>query len=354
MSFAHPLLAAALATLAAVAQAAPPPRALTAAEVFSKVAPSVWHVRTYDRDGLRLRQGSAVVIDQRTVVTNCHVLYRSSRIVLSQGKQLVEAKLRMWDTARDLCELRAAQLDAPAVELASMPQLAVGQTAYAVGSPLGLEQTLSNGLISSLRKDDEGRLERVQTTAPISSGSSGGGLFDERGRLIGITSSSLQSGSSDVTAQNLNFAIPSSFWIELPPRHEAARKKIEAGTPDPLAQALEMPEPSVAFKPTVTMPANPARWALTLNDRVPFLNDTKQQRFRGDFLSAPLPRAFAISDNGFLGVASGTTRDDPVGIADPQERALAFCRQVANKPCVIYAVDNEVLYQPPPGAPAAR
>ena len=74
---------------------------------------------------------------------------------------------------------------------------------YAVGAPRRLEQTISDGLLSGLRRAEDGSLTMVQTSAPISPGSSGGGLFDAHGRLIGITTSGLKE------SQNLNFAVPS-------------------------------------------------------------------------------------------------------------------------------------------------
>lgn len=347
-SFPHDALVRRLATLALAAGSLSSAQALTPAEVFAKVSPSVWHVRTYDRDGLRHRQGSAVVVDERTAVTNCHVLFWASRIVLSHGKTSVEATLRLSDPERDICELHAPQLKAPSVSLASMQALAVGQPAYAVGSPLGLELTLSAGLVSSLRNDDAGRLRTIQTTAPISSGSSGGGLFDDRGRLIGITSATAREES----AQNLNFAIPASYWLELPERHAAAARAVAEGKPSPLAKALVPRGPSITFKPSVTMPANPARSAFDFSDRVPFLNEAGQARFRQEFLKAPYPRAFALSDNGASAVASGLTRGEADLPPDPQERALAACERLAGKPCVVYALDGEVVFQPPPARPA--
>lgn len=82
--------------------------------------------------------------------------------------------------------------------------LKTGERVYAVGAPQGLELTLSEGLISGLRPTDDAQL--VQTSAPISPGSSGGGLFDSKGQLVGVTTLYLKEG------QNLNFAVPAE-WI---------------------------------------------------------------------------------------------------------------------------------------------
>jgi hypothetical protein len=85
-----------------------------------------------------------------------------------------------------------------------------GQRVYAIGSPQGLELTISEGIVSALRKVEEGTV--IQTTAPISPGSSGGGLFDLSGHLIGIMTFQHRYG------QNLNFALPADWIGQMRPR----------------------------------------------------------------------------------------------------------------------------------------
>ena len=92
----------------------------------------------------------------------------------------------------------------------STNEVRVGQRAYAIGAPQGLELTLSEGLISSLRATTNGSI--IQTTASISPGSSGGGLFDANGQLIGIVTFQSKTG------QNLNFALPAHWISEMKPR----------------------------------------------------------------------------------------------------------------------------------------
>jgi hypothetical protein len=109
-------------------------------------------------------------------------------------------------------------LDAPPAVLGSTRGLKVGQPVYAVGAPRGLELTLSSGIVSSLRRNllgndfPDDQLPIIQTDAAISGGSSGGGLFDGEGRLIGITSFGIRDG------QNLNFALPAEWIRDLPAR----------------------------------------------------------------------------------------------------------------------------------------
>lgn len=195
--------------------------ALTPAEVFAKVSPSTWGITTYDKDGLKLSSGSAVVIAPETLITNCHVLRKAARISVTAENISIGATLDMWDTLRDVCQVKARNLKAPAVKMGMSSSLQIGQSVYSVGNPLGLDLTLSAGLISSLRKNEQSQLLAIQTTTPVSQGSSGGGLFDDQARLIGITTFQKAEG------QNLNFAIPVEWIKELPLRHQLARNKEE-------------------------------------------------------------------------------------------------------------------------------
>ena len=209
-----------------------PASALTAEQVYAKVSPSVWRIGTYDADNLPLGQGSGVVVGPEDVVTNCHVLAKAKRVSVRQDKTTHDAKLVMWDVKRDLCQLKVAGLKAPAVDVAESAKVSVGQSVFAIGNPKGLDLTLSAGLVSSLRRNDAGQLILIQTTAAISSGSSGGGLFDDEGRLVGLTT--LIAAAPD--AQNLNFAIPADWVRELPQRH-AARAAATAASSTALAPA---------------------------------------------------------------------------------------------------------------------
>lgn len=205
----RPALLMALALLPAAAGALEPEK------VFEIASPSVWRVTTYDVDNLPLAQGSAVVVGPEQAVTNCHVLRRAKRVALRREKETLAAKLVAWDVQRDICGLEVKTLAALPALLGDSSRVQVGQAAYAIGNPKGLELTMSAGLVSSLRKNAQGQLILIQTSAAISGGSSGGGLFDEHGALIGLTTI----GSVTGDAQNLNFAIPVEWIKELPARH---------------------------------------------------------------------------------------------------------------------------------------
>ena len=212
--------------------------ALTPAELFARVSPSVWRVQTLDGDGLPLVQGSAVVVASGQLVTNCHVLARARRVQVRRDGQakVMAAKLVLWDVQRDLCQLEVPGAVAPSVRLGSSAAAAVGQPAYAIGHPKGLDLTLSAGLVSSLRRNSAGQLVLIQTSAAISGGSSGGGLFNEEGELLGLTTIASIAGD----AQNLNFAIPADWIRDLPRRHAtalAAASSAAAAASNPSASA---------------------------------------------------------------------------------------------------------------------
>lgn len=186
-------------------------RTLTPAEVFKKVERSVWVVlATPSEAELRVRnisQGSAIAVSDHLLLTNCHVVEGRAIIKLWQDGTRADATLVAGDTASDRCVLRTDDLAlTPIAGVRRVGSLAVGERVFAIGAPITLERTLSEGLISGIRPD--GGRTLVQTSAPISPGSSGGGLFDERGNLVGITTLASRS-----VAQNLNFAIAAAeYW----------------------------------------------------------------------------------------------------------------------------------------------
>ena len=194
--------------LAAMPQAWAAGTDLKPSEVFATDAPSIVVVVAYGKDGKAIAQGSGVVIAKDTVVSNCHVIEKAATARVVYRNKKLPATLRYEDVERDLCSFTVRGLSAPPVQLGSTSQVQVGDAAYAIGAPEGLDLTLSGGLISSLRKIPGGVV--IQMTTPISPGSSGGGLFDSQGRLIGITSYYMAKG------EQLNFALPVEWVRELP------------------------------------------------------------------------------------------------------------------------------------------
>ncbi|HEY4698479.1 MAG TPA: tetratricopeptide repeat protein [Gallionella sp.] len=189
--------------------------AKTPAEVFAMASPSIVIVRALDAQDKVISLGSGVVIATAQVITNCHVTDKAARMEVKSGSDTLPAIFRYTDRERDLCQLAVPNLTAPSVKIGSVKGLKIGARVVALGAPQGLELSLSDGIIASLREAGDASI--IQTTAPISPGSSGGGLFDEEGRLIGITTFYLSEG------QNLNFALPADWIAVLPERAKIAK-----------------------------------------------------------------------------------------------------------------------------------
>lgn len=193
-----------MAAAANTAKAAVANAPLSAEQLFVKASASVVRVNVLSTMGDPLGLGSGVVIDNGVVITNCHVTRAGPNLTVQKNDATYPASVSLADEKHDLCKLSVTGLEAPAVKISTVSRLAIGQKVYAIGSPRGLDLTLSDGMVSSLREGPDGTL--VQTTAPISPGSSGGGLFNEFGELVGIITFQYTNG------QNLNFAIPAD-WI---------------------------------------------------------------------------------------------------------------------------------------------
>jgi hypothetical protein len=189
--------------------------AKTPEQIFQQSSQSVVVIHSYDGEGNIINQGGGVVTGRELVTTNCHVIEDAYRLGVSHQTQVFEATPASANPDRDLCQIRVPRLYAPWA-VVSTGKLRVGQRVYAIGAPEGLELTLTEGLISSLR-DFEGS-QYIQTSAAISQGSSGGGLFDTEGRLIGITAFFIAEG------QNLNFALPAAWIVDLDRTSRAAAK----------------------------------------------------------------------------------------------------------------------------------
>lgn len=295
--------------------------ALSPEDVFRKASPAVWTVKG-DQGTDKTSIGSAVAVTPAALVTACHVVNEAVSATVTQGQTTIKIKsvLRDPDPSRDLCVLLTeTPLQLPAVQIAPAEGLRVGQRVFAIGSPHGLELTLTEGLISALRPRAQGQLPIIQTSAPVSSGSSGGGLFDEEGRLVGVTDSVAPGGA------NLGFAYPAQWVMELPPRVIAEMAKwhdllknvgvvLDAnGEPTPSGHADLADE---AGLPAVG--ADPAQIRIAYRQ----------------FLLQARPRAFLITSDNKFGTAtnSAALTEHLKGCAE---------RKVV---CAAYAVDNTVVW----------
>ena len=187
-----------------------------------------------------LGQGSGIALDgEGHVVTNAHVLIDEAataeelaaievRVVLPSGRQIAATVIGA-DIRRDVAVLA---LQEPAPELAPATfapsdEVRVGQLAVAVGSPFGLTQTVTSGIVSAIgrvvpsfgcnlgrgQSVDCAGVATIQTDAPINPGNSGGPLVDRSGRIIGMNTSIRTNNSFDVSNAGVGFALPSDTVI---------------------------------------------------------------------------------------------------------------------------------------------
>lgn len=221
-------------------------------DVFARASPGVGYVVA----GANF--GSVVAVSKNRVVTNWHVVEEAAKKAALQirvGQVESRAVLVGVDTQRDIAilQLLSGELRVVPERRADLP--AVGEKVFTIGSPSGLANTFADGLVSNLQPLKD--ITLIQTTAAISKGSSGGGLFDDRARLVGITTLYMREG------QQLNFAVPT--------------KAVE----EALGTLFKQPEVGTSVK------SLPADLQLTLKNALP-----STERFALDFAlaeDAPLP-----------------------------------------------------------------
>lgn len=148
-----------------------------------------------------LELGSALPLAADLLVTNCHVLRQAEDIVVEWRGRTYRAIARQGDAYRDLCLLTVAGLDAEPMPMIEMGQTRVGLEVVAVGYSKG-RFAATQGKVMGLHacECDGGKV--VQTSAPFDHGASGGGLFDQQGRLVGILTFKARAGG------NFHFALP--------------------------------------------------------------------------------------------------------------------------------------------------
>jgi S1-C subfamily serine protease len=185
------------------AQSAPPRRDIPA--IAKAANGAIVSIVMSDKDSHAIAQGSGFLISNDGVIlTNYHVIAEGSSAVvkLPDGTLYVVDGVLASDKVRDVAVIKAHGENFRTLTLGDSDQLQVGEEVVAIGNPLSLESTVSNGIVSGLRTVEDKGGKFLQVTTPISPGSSGGPLFNVAGEVVGITTMYLAGG------ENLNFAIP--------------------------------------------------------------------------------------------------------------------------------------------------
>lgn len=230
--------------------------ALEPGEIFQMTRASVVAITATDtRQGTRI-QGSGVLVGAGDVVTNCHLVRQAVELEVRQGNEKRGAVLRYQDLERNLCQLslQSPLTEArPVTDFIASTHIDVGQLMYAVTVPYGDEHTFLRGMVAGLmnRQGETARLLRIDVG--VAPGSSGGGLFDDKGRLAGIVTAGL------TDAQNLNIVLPSEWILEIPKRN---LDRVAAGVnPDGArAEPAAKPQSAVTVNTDLTDIRAGAQW----------------------------------------------------------------------------------------------
>lgn len=209
--------------------------------LIKKIQPAVVTILGYNAEDKPIRLGSGFFVSEDgQVMTNWHVLQGVARaeLKLPKGERYPLTTVLAEDQKADLLKLSVhIPGGTPFLKVADIrPQ--VGEHVLVVGSPMGLEESVSEGLVSAIRSIKD-RGEFLQISAPISPGSSGGPVVNLQGRVIGVA-------AFQVRGQNINFAVPGSRILALrdgPPRplvsHPDGQKSL------PARPSIQVPLPQI-------------------------------------------------------------------------------------------------------------
>src|SRR5215213_9579425 len=183
----------------AAAQATPTPR-----QIAARAHAALLMIRALDANGDTLGLGTGFLVgpDGR-FVTNYHVIQEAARLSVRRldGGEYQDVSLVAADPASDLALMQIPGVSGlPALRMGSDAQMEVGDRVFVMGNPLGMSGTFTDGMVSG-KRPLEG-VAMLQISAPISPGSSGGPVMNERGEVIGVATMMVMGG------QNLNMAVP--------------------------------------------------------------------------------------------------------------------------------------------------
>jgi S1-C subfamily serine protease len=227
------------------------PRVLSTEELFQMASPAVILIETYDEEGHERGFGSGFAVSSDgSVVTNYHVIRGASRATakFADGTFATVSGIVAYDPDHDVAVIKIQGASPPTLKLGNSDSLRVGDHVVAIGSPLGLQNTLSDGIVSALR----GGL--IQMSAPISPGSSGGPVLNTAGEVVGISVATITAG------QNLNFAVPVN-WAKRYLGQTSLRSLAEVAQENTVSQSI--------LAGPISIPAGQAhRWMVQINPNV--------------------------------------------------------------------------------------
>ncbi|MDR3719761.1 MAG: trypsin-like peptidase domain-containing protein [Bryobacteraceae bacterium] len=178
-----------------------------AVEIAKNLSPAVVLLRGATIDGTVLGSGFIISSDGK-IATNLHVIreFRTGTVRLSSGEEFTSFSILAFDEKKDLAIIKVAGSMLPSVRLGNSDDVQVGEPVLIMGNPLGLQGSVTTGVISAIRDDPfGGAFKTLQTDAAISPGNSGGPVVNRRQEVIGIVDFMIVGGT------NLNFALPVNY-----------------------------------------------------------------------------------------------------------------------------------------------
>ena len=181
---------------------------LDAEQIYTKCSPAVFYIEVFNKYGSKLSTGSGFFVnDTGLAVTNYHVIedsYSQKIQLANSNKKYNVKKIVKYNSTQDWAIIQVDISGNSYLSIGDASTVVGGAKIFAIGSPLGLQNTISEGIISNPKRRDDG-IDYIQITAAISNGSSGGALINKHGEAIGITAAYYVNG------QNLNLAIPLTY-----------------------------------------------------------------------------------------------------------------------------------------------
>ena len=208
LSWTFPQVAIVVLLLFCTINTAPAQTTLPAEDIAEKALAATVYLEMKDKNGKTLGIGSGFFVKPNLIATNYHVIEGAAKGTAKLVGKYITYNIEgvtATDKTNDLALLKVTAYGITPLSLGDSDAVRIGATVYVAGNPKGLEGTFSDGIISSRR--DKLTKERLQMTAPISPGSSGGPVLNRKGEVIGVSVAVHRA----LDAQNLNFAIPSKY-----------------------------------------------------------------------------------------------------------------------------------------------
>lgn len=264
----------------------------TASALAKKVLPAVVTVRGVALDGSASTGSGFIVESSGTIVTSLHLIsgLRNAAVKLASGEIYDQVTVRAFDQRRDLAVLQIAGFGLPTLALGDSDKVSVGESVVLVGSPSGLEGSVSVGVVSGLRTLESGS-KIIQTDASANPGNSGGPLVNSNAEVIGILQFKLQG------RENLNFAVPINYAKGLLTSRESLNL---AQLNSRLGEAVDLFAPTPATIPSRWLSLQSGTTKIVRLDADHLYVETDlppEQRGSGSFSLAELTKAGA----GFMG-----------------------------------------------------